>query len=65
MRGGDPRFIRICTLIDNLFPACAGVIPFYAGSDKTLKTFPRMRGGDPTAIAKLQMALAFPPYTQG
>ena len=48
-----------------LFPACAGVILAMVRLMAILITFPRMRGGDPTAIAKLQMALAFPPYTQG
>ena len=47
----------------SLFPAYAGVIPYRYVAGYVTKTFPRIRGGDPTEIARtLIVQDLFPAY---
>ena len=49
----------------SLFPAYAGVILQYLKGAYQYQTFPRIRGGDPTAQFLQNAMNAFSPHTRG
>ena len=48
-----------------LFPAYAGVILSGRDAVKVERSFPRIRGGDPTYVFILKTLLDFSPHTRG
>ena len=51
--------------ISELFPACAGVIPFSTSKERTMWSFPRVCGGDPSVIADNLDDFIFSPRVRG
>ena len=49
----------------SLFPAHAGVIPYWILTKRRLKTFPRTRGGDPQIGIICFVRGDFSPHTRG
>ena len=52
-------------MLEELFPACAGVIPPYKKMCGDLDSFPRMCGGDPSAESLLAVFSVFSPHVRG
>ena len=52
-------------LENDLFPACAGVIPLEQLYDLMLETFPRVCGGDPTIRFMRKLYSTFSPRVRG
>ena len=64
----DSTIKLICSeyrISEQVFPACAGVIPFFAKYEKAFRGFPRMRGGDPTFPCFLGGDNLFSPHARG
>ena len=49
----------------SLFPAYAGVIPSTIRVALRMLTFPRIRGGDPSACTRARQRVGFSPHTRG
>ena len=65
IRGGDPQYSKLQTIMAGLFPARAGVIPYSAVVALSLAPFPRIRGGDPQSQPSPRSVHPFSPHTRG
>ena len=63
--GGDPVTDMITLLAEQLFPACAGVIPVLGDTHSLAEAFPRVCGGDPGAKLKFSTICGFSPRVRG
>ena len=52
-------------MMNEVFPACAGVIRNARYLQAYERGFPRMRGGDPSPFEQFYMPLTFSPHARG
>ena len=64
VRGWSEEF-QVLRVLQWLFPACAGVIPFIICCVRYINTFPRMCGGDPNIFFSKIKKQIFSPHVWG
>ena len=65
IRGGDPTAAYPGSTDPKLFPARAGVIPWWSHPSPWPCPFPRTCGGDPLQDVVTEMEIDFSPHTRG